>query len=494
MAGIQAFGGYVPRLRLPRRAISGAVSWFNPGLEALARGERAFASWDEDSITLAVEAARDCLVSRSRAGIGRISLASTTLPNADRQNSTVVKEALNLSDDIAAFDVAGSQRGGTSSLLDAFYAAAGGAGPVLCITAERGRHRSGSEAELVAGHAAAAMLVGPGDGAARFLGAHSVTLDFVDHFRAAGERFDYSWEARWVRDEGYAKIVPAALKVALAKSGVGPSEVDHFVMPAPLKGVNANVAKLAGIRPEAVADTLASQLGDAGCAQPLVMLSHVLERAGPNETIVVVGFGGGCDVIVLRTTADIADCRPASGIVGSLAARRPEESYIKFLAFSGLLELEKGMRAELDQKPILTALYRDRKTVLGLVGGKCRVSGNVQFPKSRISVSPGARTVDTQEDYPLAERSARVISFTADHLTYTPDPPAHYGTVEFEGGGRLMADLVDIDEGELEVGLPVRMIFRIKALDERRGFTKYFWKATPDRRLSVTGRNETAVA
>jgi 3-hydroxy-3-methylglutaryl CoA synthase len=494
MAGIHAFGGYVPRQRLPRRAISSAVSWFNPGLEVLARGERAFASWDEDSITLAVEAARDCLGSRSRGGIGRISLASTTLPNADRQNSTVVKEALNLADDIAAFDVAGSQRAGTSSLLDALYAAAGGAGPVLCITAERSCHRPGSAGELAAGHAGAAMLVGSGDGAARFLGAHSVTMDFVDHFRAAGERFDYSWEARWVRDEGYGKIVPAALQAALAKSGIRPNEVDHLVMPAPLKGVNSSVAKLAGIRQEAVADTLAAQLGDAGAAQPLVMLSYVLERAAPDETIAVVGFGGGCDVIVLRTTGNVAAGRPASGIAGSLAARRAEESYIKFLAFSGLLELDKGMRAELDQKPILTALYRERKTVLGLVGGKCKVSGSVQFPKSRINVSPGARTVDTQEDYPLAERSARLTSFTADHLTYTPDPPAYYGTVEFDGGGRLMAELVDIDEGELKVGLPVRMVFRIKALDERRGFTKYFWKATPDRRLSVAGRDETAVA
>ena len=95
-AGIHAFGGYVPRLRLQRRAIAEANAWFNPALMALGRGERAIANWDEDSITMAVEAARDCLAWRGRDGISQIFLASTTLPFQDRQNAGVVAEALRL--------------------------------------------------------------------------------------------------------------------------------------------------------------------------------------------------------------------------------------------------------------------------------------------------------------------------------------------------------------------------------------------------------------
>ena len=52
--GIQAFGGYVPQLRLDRAAIANAHAWFNPGLKGLGKGERAMANWDEDSITMAV--------------------------------------------------------------------------------------------------------------------------------------------------------------------------------------------------------------------------------------------------------------------------------------------------------------------------------------------------------------------------------------------------------------------------------------------------------
>jgi hydroxymethylglutaryl-CoA synthase len=481
MVSIQAFGGYIPRLRLQRQAIFGAVGWANAGLRGLAKGERAMASWDEDAITMAVEAARDCLSDRDRRTVAKLTLASTTLPNIDRQNSTIVKEALNLADDIAAFDVTGSQRAGTSALLDALHAAAGGAGETLCIASERGRHRPGSEGEFNAAHAAAAFLIGEGEGAVQFLGSHSVTVDFVDHFRAAGEKFDYQWESRWVRDEGYGKIAPQAIRAALEKFNIEAALVAHFIMSAPIKGINAAVAKSVGISAQAVSDSLSANVGDAGVAQPLVMLSHVLETANPGQIIVVVGFGGGCDVILLKTTSALPRCRPRVGIVGAIARGRSETNYIKYLVFCGLLDLEKGMRAELDQKPVLTALYRERKTVLGLVGGRCTQTGTVQFPKTPISVATGVRAIWTQEDYPLAERSARVVSHTTDHLTYSPDPPASYGAIEFEGGGRLMAEFVELDEKGVEVGLRVRMVFRIKAVDERRGFTKYFWKAAPDR-------------
>ncbi|KAB2958958.1 MAG: hypothetical protein F9K18_11820, partial [Thermoanaerobaculia bacterium] len=51
------------RRRLARRAIVEANGWFNPALRSLAAGERAVCNWDEDALTMAVEAARDCLAS-----------------------------------------------------------------------------------------------------------------------------------------------------------------------------------------------------------------------------------------------------------------------------------------------------------------------------------------------------------------------------------------------------------------------------------------------
>ncbi|MBW1988499.1 MAG: SDR family NAD(P)-dependent oxidoreductase, partial [Deltaproteobacteria bacterium] len=66
-------------------------------------------------------------------------------------------------------------------------------------------------------------------------------------------------------------------------------------------------------------------------------------------------------------------------------------------------------------------------------------------------------------------------------LSVSLDPPNKYGMVQFEGGGRFMADFTDCDPDELKVGLPMRMVFRRRYVDKERGFTNYFWKATPDR-------------
>src|SRR3546814_7888293 len=84
--GILSFGAYVPITRLQRSAIHATNQWFAPGLGGLAKGERATANWDEDSITMAVEAARDALEGMDRSAIERVLIASTTLPFADRQN------------------------------------------------------------------------------------------------------------------------------------------------------------------------------------------------------------------------------------------------------------------------------------------------------------------------------------------------------------------------------------------------------------------------
>lgn len=478
MVGILSFGAYVPRLRLQRATVAAAHAWYNPGLAGLARGERAMANWDEDALTMAVEAARDCLGARKRSDVARVVLASTSHPFTDRQNAGVLKEALNLSDHVASLDVSGSQRAGTSALIDALLVASATDDAVLCVASERRTTTPASDLELIAGDAAAGFLLGGGETVADLVSAHSVTVDFVDHFRASGRDTDYNWESRWVRDEGYAKIVPAAIAAALAKAQLKPEDVDRFIMAAPFKGVNAAVAKAAGIKPEAVADPLDAVLGDAGCAHPLVMLAHQLETAEAADILMVVGFGQGCDVLLLRATGRASGVR--HGVSGYLRRRRAETNYYRFLAFRGHLPLERGMRAEHDEKTALTALYRNRRTVLALVGGRCTQTGVVQFPKTPVSVSQETHAVGTQEDYPLAEKTARIMTYTADRLTYTPDPPAYYGAIDFDGGGRMNVEFTDVDEADVEVGRPMRMMFRIKAVDQTRGFIKYFWKATPD--------------
>ena len=77
--GITSFGAYIPRLRLQRSAILAANTWANAGLGANGKGERSMCNWDEDSVTMAVEAARDTLQDSERARIGALMIAGRRL-------------------------------------------------------------------------------------------------------------------------------------------------------------------------------------------------------------------------------------------------------------------------------------------------------------------------------------------------------------------------------------------------------------------------------
>ena len=479
ITGILSFGAYIPKRRLQRSTIYAANAWFAGSLKGLARGERAIADWDEDAITMGVEAARDALTGIDRDTIGGVTLASTTFPFADRQNAGILKEALVLHDESGTMDVGGSMRAGTTALINAFRSSQAGAGSQLCVASDMRKSRPASEVELLNGDAAAAVVVGQGPVIARFLGSHSVSVDFVDHYRASDANFDYGWESRWIRDVGFHGVLVDALGNGLRALEIGAEQVDRLVVPITVKGIAASVARKAGFREEAVADTLSLNVGDSGAAHPLLLLASTLEQATPGEKILLVGFGQGVDIILLEVTEALRDMPARRGVAGSLARRGEDSNYMRWLFHRGLIELEKGMRSESDLRQPLTALWRERKTVLGLVGGRCTRTGTVQFPKTDISVNPNDHAKYTVEDYPLADKRARIVTYTADALSYSPAPPIYYGLIDFDGGGRMKVEFTDVEEKDIEVGREVAMVFRIRAIDEQRKFKRYFWKAAP---------------
>ena len=481
----------MPRLRLARQAIVAAHVWADPSLAGKARGERSMCNWDEDAVTMAVEAGRSCLNSldklsgREDAGTpDAVYFASTSAPFADRQNAGIISGALGLSEQLASVDISSSQKAGTGALLQALGAVNGGLYQrALVAVSDQRRTRPASAGELAYGDAGAAVMIGNDDTLVDFVAAHSATVDFIDHFRAAGTEFDYTWEERWIRDEGLANIVPPVLTRALDKAGLEPGAVDHLVMPCTIARGVEGIARQVGIPAAAVRDNLAGVLGESGAAHPLVMLLHVLETAAkPGDHILLASFGQGCDAIVLKVTARLPGFVSDCGIVKALANRQPESNYQKYLAFNELIPLDKGMRAENnDYKTALTATYRKRDMLLGLIGGRCTQCGTLQFPRAEICVNPQCHATGSQEPHPFREEPAAVLTWSADFLTYTAAPPAHYGMITFGNGGRFMTDFTDVDQGDVEVGMNVRMVFRIKSVDNVRGFVRYFWKAVPER-------------
>jgi hydroxymethylglutaryl-CoA synthase len=478
-AGLQSFGAYLPRLRLEREAIAAATGWASGLRGGKPTGRRSYCAWDEDSVTMALEAARDCLVGQDRAEVAALVFASTTAPFADRCNAGIVAEALDLRESMQTADVAGHQRAGVAALLGALRNAPAAREPTLVVAAERRVARAGSEQESRFGHGAAALLVSTdGELAAECVGLASLRADFVDHYRAAEDEYDYAYEERWVRDAGYLALVPRAIQTALEGAGIAAGDVTHCIVQGPQRFAQA-VAKSAGVRGEAVQDDLHLECGDTGVAHPLLVLGATLERAERGAIVVVAGFGQGCDVVVLRSTGRrVASGRGASG---ALAEGIANSEYVRFLANCGLVDVDWGMRAERDNRTAQAALWRHHRDVTAFVGGRCTACGTVQYPRARACVNPACRAFDTQEPEPLAEKTGRVKTYTEDWLAVTRSPPHVYGNVELDGGGNAFIEFADTRPGELAVGAPVRFVFRVKDFDTVRGFRRYFWKAVPSR-------------
>ena len=59
----------------------------------------------------------------------------------------------------------------------------------------------------------------------------SFQRDFVDHFRRQLDGFDYEWEERWIRQEGYLKLVAPAVQVGRPYQD-RPGRARHFFPPA----------------------------------------------------------------------------------------------------------------------------------------------------------------------------------------------------------------------------------------------------------------------
>ncbi|MNE72420.1 hypothetical protein D3C80_1683620 [compost metagenome] len=138
------------------------------------------------------------------------------------------------------------------------------------------------------------------------------------------------------------------------------------------------------------------------------------------------------------------------------------------------------MRAEKNVKTALTEQYRSVERLSSFAAGKCQRCNTVQFPQLPYCVNPACHAPRIEfNDVHLFDEKAQVLTYTADWLTYHPAPPLYVGFVQFDNGARLLMETVDVGAQGLDIGIALRMVFRIKDIDKTRGYARYFWKATP---------------
>jgi 3-hydroxy-3-methylglutaryl CoA synthase/uncharacterized OB-fold protein len=464
---IVAVGGYLPLLRLDRA--QGAKSLKHFGLGGRQAGYRAVGGWDEDAFTLAAEASR-ALVESSPA---RICFASTSAPFTDRAHAGLLVDALALPRATRTLDVAGSRRCGVAALLDALLAA----DDSLIAAGERRPAKPGSPSHLAYGDGGSAVRTGP-DGAARLVGWASIAHDLLDSYASRGHETAYPSEERFVRDVASGTIIAPAIADACAKAGIAPGDIKWAAVHEPLSGMWKDLARRTGITAPNLAATLAEQAGDLGAAHALFALGLAFDGARPGDHVLLAGFGSGCDALIFRVDAKVPG---AAEVRAALGTGEVTNDYVRFLALTGGVDLDFGVRSEFEQKAQATVIERYGRDTMGFIGGRDS-QGNVQFPKTPIPVRPGADGRETFEDVRLADLLATVASVTADRLNYTPDPPFWFGLAQFDNGARILMEFTDASGAGFAVGDPLSMRLRIKSIDKRRGMRTYFWKGAPAKR------------
>jgi hydroxymethylglutaryl-CoA synthase len=461
--GLLAYSAYVPYARLDRKSIAEALGVAPVG------GSRAVASYDEDTTSMGVEAARPALRG-SRTIPELVYFATSDPPYLDKTNATAIHAALDLPPSTMAIDMAGSVRSAAGALRAALDARV----PALAVLSDVRSGLPGGGDERDGGDAAVAFLFGEGDVLAEPIGHASLTAEFLDRWRVPGEPYSRQWEERF-GEFVYVPLGEGALVEALKHAGITAQAVDHLIVAGPHGRSNKRVAASAGARKEALVDDRTGVIGNTGAAHAGLLLADALDRAQSDQVIAVVSLADGADVTIWRTTA-VLGARGARSSVAAQMASPGRVSYATFLTWRGVIRREPPRRPD-PQPPDAPAAARAEAWKYAFTGSRCQACGARHVPPQRVCVK--CHAIDRMTPEPMSDVPAAIATFTVDRLAYSMSPPVVVAVVDFEGGGRFQCEMTDVDPKAVKIGDRVELTFR--RLYTANGIHNYFWKARPIR-------------
>lgn len=474
MVGISAFGVYVPAYRLSREVIAQATGARASG------GGRAVAQYDEDALTMGVDACWECADNYARSfgipfaatNLAALFFASASSPYREKHASSVLAAVLDMNRSALVTDINGSLRGGMTALGMAVGALKEGspADAALVVASDRRMAVPASGEEQAFGDGAAAVLMGRENVLAGVEAHVVVNANFPHFWRREQDPYVQTTDARFVEDYGYIPLMNEALKGLLKKAGIAAGDVAKLIVYAPNARLAVRLARKAGFNPETqLADGLLKSIGDTGNAQVFLSLAAVLAKAKPGERLIVAGYGDGAEAFLLRVTENIGKAEGCRGVQEFLKRQRPLTSYAKYLNFRDVIG-----ESSYDAFTSMALLWREEKQNMKLTGVKCTACGTLAFPRRRVCHHCGAK--DQMEDFKLSRRG-RVYTYTNDYLYLNPDPPESLAAVDLEGGGRIFCQVTDVNPQDMRIGLDVELSFR--KLHDGQELPNYFWKARP---------------
>lgn len=467
MVGIRSFGAHIPRYRLGKETAGWGSST-----------EKAIANFDEDSVTMAVAAGRDCLKGMDSEQVDGLLFATTTPPYAEKQCAAIIATALDLRRDIFTADLTGVLRAGTTALKMAMDSInAGSARQVLVVAADTRLATPRGEMERNLGDGAAAILLAQDGVAATIEGAHSITENMLDMWRSQGDPFVRSWEDRFMSEEGLERILPDAVSSFLKKHDLTPRDCTRVAFYSPDARRYSQIGRRMGFSQEQLQDPLFGKVGNTGAAYPLMLLLAAMEESKDGDLLLTASYGDGSDVLSFRVNGNIEALRDRLGVKKQVESKKVLSSYETYARWRDVWTSDAAARRPPPAMPSVTALWRESDQNIRLYGAKCNKCGSIQYPPQRVCTMCQAK--DDSQPFRLSDKRGTVFTYSMDYLAGSTDIPLVVTVINFESGGRMLCMMTDRELDEVHVGMPVDMSFR--KLRVVNGVHNYYWKSVPVR-------------
>jgi len=297
MVGIITYGVYIPSYRIRVEEIArvwGAnAADISGGLGVF---EKSVPDMDEDTTTIAVEAARHALARRTvdPEEIGAVYVGSESHPYAVKPTACTVGEAIGATPNMTAADYEFACKAGTAGIQTCMGMVKSGMimyGLAIGADVAQGAPRDALEYTAAAG--GAAYLIGNDDPIATIHHTCSYTTDTPDFWRREGQ--DYPRHGgRFTGDPGYFKHVEGASRLLFSHMNKTPKDYEYAVFHQPNEKFPQKVAKALGFTLEQIKPGLVvPHLGNTYSGSSPIGLAATLDIAQPGDRIFIASFGSG---------------------------------------------------------------------------------------------------------------------------------------------------------------------------------------------------------
>lgn len=465
MSFLLSYSNYFPHFQIEEKILSPKFG---------KKGKRSVCYVDEDIITLAYEAAKQCLtnhqssINNHQSDIGAVFFATTTPVFKNRYHASFLADLLELPKEILALDFGSTSRAGTDALLFANQLIDAGVHKnILVVASEIHFPEVGEEARNSFGHAACAILLGKENGIAEIKSVQSFSGNIAEEF--IYKNTSVKLDPRFSRDEGF----KTNIKSALGKSKINPKDIDAVILNSLYAKLAGGIFFKAGFSEEQFAkDNISFHSGYTGVCHALLQLNNTIESGKKN--ILLFDYFNGTNVFKIEKTFSSLSKEDSTPSLSPLGRAGEGLSYHDYLTVRKVCDFNSLTYKSSEMFSSEMMNEREKETIIWLKGFECAECKTIYFIKSARC----KKCTCNQFSLKKLQEKGTVFSLTKEFYFPHSFAPITMAIIDLDGGGRVTVQMTDDmymeEKNKIQIGSRVKLV--VRKMMENGAKSDYFWK------------------